>query len=342
MNDGQGTILPLAQTKANLLAIWTQLAAAGILVVAMPILPASMWSATTLTASKIRYLQNVNNWIRETAQRIPNVILADPTAYLVDMNAGANLGGILGGQTGAVTSYVIDGLHPAQRGAFSTGYVIAQALAPVFNTPFCQSQQSPLDVYNATDNITGNRLNNAIMTATSGGTAGAGASGVVPAGFQLARSYGTVVAAAGSFVAKPLLNGQTLNAFRIAMTAPGGNSTRDSMVLAGSISVAPGETIYAEGDVDIGGITADSFLGMRLQIYGGNPVNIVSVLDPDTSPASYLMSNYAWSGTLRTPLMVVPAGLTALNVSLEIFLLGSVANAGVTVDVSRFVARSVV
>lgn len=345
VNDGQGSVLSVAQTKANLLAIWTQLANAGILVVAMPILPASMWGGATTTNSQRRIIQQTNNWIKETVPSIPNVILADPTAYLVDnTTAAGNQGGIIGGQSGAVTSYALDGLHPAQRGAFWTGYMIAQALAPYFNTPLTQSQQSALDIYNAADNPSGNMLSSAILTATTGGVAGTGASGVVPSSMTLQRGYGTVALATGSFVTSTLPNGQSINKYRIAMTAPSGSSTRDSITLSQSISVSPGDIVYVEVEEDVSGITSDSWLGQRLTMSAndGTKQYTLSVADPDTSPASYLMPNYPFSGTLRTPKFTVPIGVTSIFVFYEIFLLGSVASAGVTVDLSRMVARKVI
>jgi lysophospholipase L1-like esterase len=344
VNDGQGSVLSVAQTKANLRAIWTQLANAGILVVVVPILPASMWGSQTTTASQRRIIQQTDNWIREVAPTIPNVILADPTAYLIDnTTANSNQGGMIGGQTGAVTGYALDGLHPAQRGAFWTGYVVAQALAPYFNTPLNQSQQSALDVYNATDNPSGNLLSNGIITATSGGVLGTGASGAAPSGMTLQRGYGTVAVATGSFITMTLPNGQPLNKYRIAMSAPSGSTSRDSMTLSQSISVSPGDVVYLELEEDVSGITADSWLGQRLQMSAAaNGVQYnFSVADPDTSPASYVMPNYAFSGTLRTAKFTVPAGVTSIYVFYEVFLLGSVANAGVTVDISRMVARKV-
>lgn len=324
-----------ATTVANLAAIYAALVGAGIVVVAVPILPRSKdASSGSMATAERQKLQRINNWIRRAALTTPGVILADPTLNIIDLTASN--GDPLGASTAAATAYTYDGLHPAPRGAFWMGKAISDALS-VFLPPASLLAVSQIDTYSATNNPTGNLLTNGWFTGT-GGTAGTGASGSIASSWTLRRTSGTTGAIVGSKTTETVDNGTTYATQTVVVTAAAGSSTENLQILqtTGSNFTAGTDVIYGEMEVRVSSVTADSLRSIQLNLQDGTSSAICLAEE-----AGFYLPNGDWNGVLRTPSFTIASAATTLGLYLNIIIDGTVSSAGCTVEVCRAAIRKV-
>lgn len=299
------------QSAATIIAclrddIYKPLLAAGIRVVATTITPRD-----GDTAPLRQVVNDVNAWIKEYARQTPGVVLADFYTAVTD------------GLTAAwIAGYVSDGLHPLVRGAAPMGKVLAAALSPV--VPYVDTLVS-----NNTD--TGNLLTNGLMTGTGGGNAvGAALTGTIAANWTVQGGFtGTVV---GSKVART--DGKPGEWQQFNFTA-GGTNRIQMRPTANITSLVAGDKVYCETEfeTDAGFIPSTGYFNLVLYCYNGT-TGSVSVTDNyngalNPSGAETRLAN----GTLRTPVMTVPAGTTYVQMYIQL------AGAGGAVRVSRCAIR---
>lgn len=299
--DSAATIIGVLKNS-----IYAPILAAGIRVVATTITPRD-----GDTAANRQVVNDVNAWIKEYARQTPGVVLADFYTAVTDGTTAAWISG-----------YVSDGLHPLVRGAAPMGKVLAAALSPV--VPY-------VDTLVSNNADTGNLLVNGLMTGTGGGNAvGAALTGTIAANWTVQGGFtGTVV---GSKV--PRTDGKPGEWQQFNFTAGGTN--RIQMRPTGNItSLVAGDKVYceAEFETDAGFIPSTGYFNLVLYCYNGT-TGSVSVTDNyngslDPSGAETRLA----SGTLRTPVMTVPASTTYVQLYIQL------AGSGGAVRVSRCAVR---
>jgi lysophospholipase L1-like esterase len=326
-----------AQTIANLATIYGGFLGLNIVPVIVPILPRAKDAASgsMLTADRQK-LQRINNWIREYARTTPNVVIADPTLNIVDQ--AVTNGDPIGALLANTTAYTYDGLHPSARGAYWIGKAISDALQYRLSG-ISQALWSQIDTYDATNNPSGNLLANGYMTGT-GGTNGTGSSGSVATSWTARRLVGTTGALTCSKTTVTAGNGTTYPQQTVAFVATAGSATEElqvyQQIFPSGTTYAVGDTVYAECDVSVSGITAASFRSIYLKCADDGVDGRIG----QPSGAGY-MPDSNWSGTMRSPAFVIKAGTTAITVSMHAQIDGTVASAGVTVNFSRMALRKV-
>lgn len=176
-NDINGGTISPTTTISNLDAIYDALIAAGITVIAIPILGRT---TPALTSTKRNYGQQINDWIRRNQETRKGLIVVDCGLAFDDPTS----------TTWAERSgYTADGLHPNQLGAYYIAKKVVAALDvlfPSFNIPVT----SPADAYHSTENPYGNRLETGtgMFGGTSGSISTGDASGTVATGWTLTSS----------------------------------------------------------------------------------------------------------------------------------------------------------
>jgi lysophospholipase L1-like esterase len=332
------TITPaqLATVIANLQTIYILLLNAGITIIAVPILPRSYWTAGgLLPVAQQKQIAYVNQWIKNFSYSQRGMYVADGWPGMVDPATGRSIGDGVIGTPPANTAYTYDGLHPAPRGAYWVGKAIADIvsqLIPSNNT----LRWSANDIYDVVNNPYGDCMSNGFLTTATGGTAATGASGTVAGDWTVRRiNAGSAGAVVASVVTKTLPNGQTYNAQRMVVTAPAGSALDGGWMyqqqyVAGLI----GKLVIAECAVDVSAITAGSFRGVFLECSDG------TITCADGFPTStFYAPDGDYSAILRTQPFILSAAVQQVNIKVGID--GSIASAGVTVDVSRIAFRVV-
>lgn len=268
--------VPIAKetTKANLYAIYDALIAAGIVVVACPIMPCADWGAYLSGAGITSARQGVywvNRMIRQyalTARRGTFYVADTDTAT---MDWANSLGNPL--TTPPMTT---DSIHPSNIGGETAGGALAAILDPML--PALQLiPRSQALIYDATTNPLGNRLASLGYQVGTAGTAGTGTSGSVTTGMTLARSVGSTLTAVASKRTRATVNGVP-NAGEIQDIVLGGGTggatteqivyTRD--LAAGASTFAIGDTLVLDAEIDVSGLTNVQNVAVFLQDISGS------------------------------------------------------------------------
>lgn len=321
---------------ANLKSIYDTLTAAGIIVVAIPILPISSWGS--LTAPQIisgRQLQNaVNNWIRMYPTINGKVIVADPTSSMIDATSAT------GDPIPGITK---DGLHPNPAGAYLIGRALWDTLSTMFpcGKHFTLSQA---DVYSATENAGGNLLTNGLLIG-SGGTNGTGSSGLVADNMSIARVSGSNITTVNSKGATNI-DGTPGTFQRLVVSSTGAGVANEAVRLSQTAdisngNVSAGDVVYAGCELRLSNIASSKFVGVRVGMFFQNGGSTQNVYDMDRFADPQYMPTEDLEGITRTMYIPVPAGATSFNFKVEVQLTCDVAGS-VTVDVGRPFLRKVV
>lgn len=294
-------------TISNLYQMYEILANAGILAIAIPILP-----RTILTGSGLGELWYINQAIKKAPSLMRGVYVCDA-------------GFIFGDPTSAVGSpragYTYDGLHPVALGSYWLSQPLVDCIEPLFPTP------EPIlagvsDSYSGSNNPTGNLLSNGLMEGTGGTVSGTGVSGDVADDWTL-----TVAAGGGTISSLTCVGAKVTGAdghvsqeITLGGTYTGGFATlavlKQDFVSFGAFQ--PGDSLIAECnyEVDAGSdyvsgvslLCAATMSGVLKQVEDGYPV--VSDLIPDV----------AFTGGLRTPALDITATPSTLGVQARIYL----------------------
>ena len=173
MTDDMAALVATAQSKAKK-------------VFPLTITPRS----TSMTTGRGRIMSGFNQWVMSRANGLSPV---NAFGRLVDIASatGAPLAGMLE-----------DGLHPAIPGAEAIGEAVYQALDTAYAFERAPVVSSQADTYDATDNPLGNWLPAGGTFAGTGGTAGAGVSGVLAANWSVSREVGAEITVVCSQIAR--------------------------------------------------------------------------------------------------------------------------------------------
>ena len=326
--------VPVATTITNLTTIYERILSTGSSVVAMTILPRA---AAGITTAQRNRLMQINNWIREYTYTRPNIILCDAFFAFADASNATS---------DPVTTYTSDGLHPNSIGARVVGnelYKVLNVLTPASN----RSVNGQADVFDATDNPTGNMMVNGMLQIL-GASSGTGFAGNNPNNFTIQRLAGTSTWT-GSTNART--DGYPGNWYRAAIT--GGTLATEQFEFrqnlsgptAGGTTYQIGDQLYAEVELNVtvsGTTPYINQLCLQTVEYDrdGNAVmSTASIYKNGTE--KQLSSNF--SGVFRTPVFTTTgsAGVGAsqrVTVSLQVIFDGTISTS-VTIDIARMSVR---
>lgn len=337
-NDLVNTTRTWAQMTADAQTIIETFTSRGILFIAMPILPRSVWSSLTageiITRRKVQY--NFNTWLRRYALTNPLCVVADPTLDWID-SASAT-----GDPKAGITK---DSLHPSPTGAYYMAKAIKRVMDVIF-PPICQTRvSSVLDAYDETDNPRGNHTINGLMSGTAG-TNGAGSSGVVSDNWTVSRSSGSTITAVCSKTTMTIPDVLTpVPAQRIVVASGGAGSANEAIRIYPSATISTGivtgEVCYAEAIVRISSITGVvQGIALQTEHYDGSVSHLARDMDRHTSPHA-LPTGIDEVLTLKTPVFPAPASFAYVRCGVLIYVDGSVSG-GVTADIAQITLRKVV
>jgi lysophospholipase L1-like esterase len=167
-NDITGAGNPYSTIVAGLATIYNALLAQGITVIAIPITGRS--TPNTLTSTGLLKGNAVNQFIRSFAILNKNFYVAD---------AGVNYDDPTNALWQARSGYDVDGLHSSNVGAPTIAKNIVSILNTMYPDDYSFGANNAADLYDATNNPTGNLCANGMMqgTAGTGGTGGSVATG---------------------------------------------------------------------------------------------------------------------------------------------------------------------
>jgi lysophospholipase L1-like esterase len=329
-------VTALDTITGNLNSIYTTLTNAGILVVAIPILPRGGWgslSAPEILVARLRQ-NRVNDYIRHWGRRSSNRLyrVADPTQYIINTASATD--------DPLSTTMRSDLIHPNPEGAYYMGLAVRDALADYSKFGFTNAF-GQLDLYDATNNTTGNLLVNPTLTGTAGAT-GTGVSGNVATSWSALRGSGTGATVVASKRTTTAFTGLTGIAQRLVIVWDGLGSVEERFDFRLTSNIASG---FTTGDVIEGGaeVAVTSMTGrhmgiqVQLEATGGTST---TATDMDRYDSSNLMLNINHSGRFRTPRLIIPSGTTALNLRFNNRYLNTLAG-GVTIDISNTWIRKV-
>ena len=249
-------------------------------------------AGSTIAKQKLKHMA-LNNWLRRYAQETPGIVLIDPYNELVDQASAA-------GEW--VSAYTPDGTHWNSAGAFVAGQVFATAMRP-FVKPVLQSTISQLDVYNATDNVSGDfAVTKGLQGSAS--ASGTGMPGTWPTGWTVgmadgaATCVGAVQARTDTVATGVLANGRELEL--AISTADAASRLRVYQDETGA--VIPANTpFYAEVEVSVSANSA-AWRGPSLHMFfaQGTPAiySVGLVSDSSTLPVGAV-----FDAVIRTPVM---------------------------------------
>jgi acyl-CoA thioesterase I len=318
------------QIFANLQAIYVKLRDAGIRIVAHTILPLETGHAYYSTANNQKIV-SINHMIRQECLCMPNMVLCDSYAAVVDPVSST-------GQP--KTGYLqADHIHPSARGAEAIGTAFANAVAafiPAVNTL----------VASASDNKGANSSNTNYWlwlpyTPSTGSVAG-GATGTPPGGFRVTISTGSPTVVASSVARTVATDGDAIGYnCRVVFTSAAANNkvTIDCANGSGWTSgMSVGKAYYFELSVNVTGVSGSNlsafYAGLTFVVDGVN----YPVYAMQPSGTSYPQNDF--QGVLQTvPFFLT--GTSATNMVISIVAVASAAGTPVTIDVGRVQVREV-
>lgn len=325
------------RTMTALGSIYDRLLTAGVLVIAIPIIPRSIWGALTapqITEQRLNQYR-VNRWIRQRCIDLPGLVLADP-AYALTDPASATADPLSG-------YFNADGLHTDIRAAQTIGRAVADAIGPLVAPNQTSLPSHNLDAYHATLNPTGNLLSNGGMRGT-GGSVSAPATGQVADSWALFRALGSAggtVAASKQARTDAPGDWQVLTFTGLTGGAQEVWSLRHVVFGSGG-SYAAGDVIEAECEIEVSGAASLNGAMLRIREWTGSGHEADAYSPNTTTQTSYTLSS--WSGIIRTPPITIEQAVGAssqLQAYIDVWLNGA-AGAAATVKIGRVDVRKVI
>jgi len=316
---------PLANMIAEITAIYTALIKAGIFVVAIPV--RVVGTSAAYNAAQLQKFASFNSYITKFCAANSGIMLLDINPTYLDFSTGL-------GQS----SLMLDDIHDNQLGAMTFGWLVASTLAPL-TTPRDDRFMHVGDVYDATNNVTGNLLPNGLL-AGSAANALNGATGSLPTTWYGERQNNSgTLTLAFSKVSDATLTNLT----RSRMTIGGTADLNQALLLQEASGWAVGDTITGLCDVSWN-ITSGSVLGIGLRVVcedaGYTPID-------ETWDGYYPGSGGSMpTGTdhpvvLRTDPLVIPANTAHVYIQ-GVVQSGASGAIAATVDWGRISLRKVV
>lgn len=236
------TDVAIATTKENITALIAASFAIGARVLLCTIPPRS---DATATAARIAVSNNLNAWIRYTAQTTPGVELCDVFSFFVNPLSSTNA---------YIANYCgSDNIHPAGKGA--------QAIAPSVQTAMSRLWRNTPShnrfVHGITDSVAitaGNQqlVTNPLMQGTAGSTSGTVTGAFVPTSWTITETGSGSCAVTQD---SPRSDGYGSNVI-MTITSAANNDTVALTSTSFHASLTAGNVIHYEVEVLISGITA--------------------------------------------------------------------------------------
>ncbi len=321
-----------AQTTTNLAAIYQALAAANILIIAMPILPRDL----TGGSPQFGFMNRVNRWIEDQAAVYPNFRFINPWRF----------GDFYSLQAGPRAGWTFDGLHPKAIGYRYIGQAIADYLNTLRPKPIRQIN-SITDFFVPVHNPNGFLNANPSMNGVAG-TRGSGVDGTVADDWNLTADAGggnlTGLTVAGSSVISD--DGLVAQRILVGGSCSGGYQSiiaLDDYGLAYQDQLKAGDTIQCISDLSVAGGT----VGIAgISAYVGVEQNGVWKYAWDGYPnvGDHDLSVDAFAGVQRSPRLTLThdVGLGNARCGVWIFLGNSLAAArGLDLTVKNIAVRKV-
>lgn len=330
----------VASITADLNTIYQTLGAAGIKVVAIPILPragsaGSDWTGLTTAETTVarNKLNAVNNYIRRYNLSNPTYKIIVAETYKYDVDYASATGDPLTGRR-------VDGLHPNIPGHERIGWGLFESLQSILPSFSYGQWLTPSDVFDATNNTRGNLLTNGFLAGTGGGV-GSGTSGSVAASWGLSRSGSNITAVASKQTLGA--DGSTAGAQRIVASTTGtsGTGTLETITLTQTISanIAAGDTVVAACNLSGSTLSGNNLVSsqLRLSNAGGTSQNSYGLAGTGLTD---LMPTIPYAGLVSTDPLTLPTGVTSVSVRFEIEM-DATKTGSVQMDLSRCSLRKI-
>lgn len=310
INLGSGSAAAIID---NLDRMYSAFIAAGITVIAMPIIP------RLGTLASVGLYGQVNRWIYSQMSTRANFYVADANVSLTDQSTGVFL-----------STLTTDGTHPNTQGAYLMGKAVADIINVLYPDTSTTSFINPSDLYDATLNPGGNLLLNGLMAGTGGGGISGGVSGVLATSFLSTPggipTSGTVVLSKST-----LADGRP--AQQIVLGGAYTGASQSAFILSQSAVFAQlnvGDIVEAEVEieVDAGGANVAP-PSARLVVAGGGLTKTQVSLGTSGSANSKVPAT-AYKGILRTPRCVVHPGATSCAFNITQYFTDGAATAALT------------
>jgi GDSL-like Lipase/Acylhydrolase family len=309
------------------------------------IMPAPPRAGSVLTAQQVRYQQRFYNFQREYCRNNRGFLFVDYLGWCLD-------------QTSATSNPLpnmvkADNLHPMNTLAFYMGKTAADIVNQLL--PPRPSDVLPnADIYNVTDNPTGNLLysgaTNYGLLAGTGGTQTANAnltySGNSSAGSTFVRGSATSVCTVTLTKENPRTDTGRASGERqiIQITANSGGGADEvyNFRFTPAIAdVAAGDWYYAECGIQVTAAPVN-ISSLELYLLETRPSNSQTSIDlAMNSSLSGFLPTVTWSGVLRTPPIQRTSDATALQVNIRARAKTDVGAASITFAAGDYAVRKV-
>jgi len=317
------------ETTANMVTeyteIFTRLRNNGTFCIIMPIRVHN--SPLSYTGTDLLQFSYINNWIEEYSRTQRGMLYLDVNQIYMDFSTG-----------NAQSIYLRDGVHDNQRSAQMMGKYVGGVINSLIVDTTARFM-SLGDVYDATNNRTGNLVANGLLAGSAGSLTN-GATGAAPTSWTGSRAVNSgTVTAAFSKITNPALVGLEKTSIQVGGTADGNDVTLFQYSASGVVSA--GDSVYAECEIDYN-ITTTRILGIQLELFisdSGFAV-IGRTIDGYFGLINGTMAAGTDSLTLRTDPIVALAGATYITAMVHV----ATDNTGAlndVVNVGRISARKV-
>ena len=292
-NDGANSY-PAATTIAAIQAIAAGIKAPKVVICTIP-------PRTADGANQHKIKAQVNQWIFSYCAGSKKYFPFDLSAYVTDPATGDYL-----------AAYSTDNVHPNGKGSMVAGQALGTLL-----TSLSQSTRPPIrpnfvGLFDATYNPYGALFVTAGMGTFegTGGTAGTGASGTIPAGWRVRRTSGAAMTAVGSKVAYTDKPGSE---WRVTLASAAASEvvTIDTG-LGLSANIAAGD--WVEASVTVNVVSCTLLNQISLNIYdNGTGIQVTGFANGDG-----VLNDFTGPLVIRIPKWQVPVGFTNLSFSIQI------------------------
>lgn len=276
---------------------------------------------TTFTSNALAGDQLTNHQIvRQWMLSLDNggsILAADPYPYWVDP---------VSAQAYAKLGFTHDGLHPFQTGAYWMGLPLAGAFTRKFAGREVKSIATNADLFSAA-NPNGSMVQNPMVRNTgTPGSLGTGGSG------DIAQYWSGTNASGASTVTRTYsFTADGVQQCVLGGAASGTAAAADILKQTGlHATLIPGATYEAFADIEVDAGTSN-FSSLQLGLEITDPVNGTQrYWDGDRYLGTSVLPSVAYSGLLRSPKMVIPAGATAAALRLTAYAVDSAPSVAMT------------
>ena len=340
-NDFGAADLPYATTIANLTAIITALRAKSKRVLLLTVPPRGHPTShyfSGATDARLLRLFAVNTWMKRVASQMRGVTVIDPWGDIAD--PASLYGDFLAGMVNAG-----DVAHITSASAYQIGKLLAAEFNRLY-PPIDWLPKSNTDLFDATSNPVGALNTNPMMLGTAGTLSGTTPTptGQVADGWTLSGVDAGLTLAAS----KQIVGNDTRQRLVLGGT-PGAGADR-IITLGQAVSQSSGRIVAGdvlEGFARVSVAASTGFYGLALILQetynpGSGSVTVQTNCGNSGQGVDNLMPTEAWSGVLRLPPLVIPAGtLTSLQFRLRAWAQQSTA-VSATIDVTGMALRKII